>query len=403
MAFGHKDSFVLSVPVKTQALYEDAYSIPSGYEVPRGVEIPENRYTPDYQVKVDSGYSETTSFTSYTAPPATKVLEKYTEDYIPPVLVVPPVAEEKTNIEKPESVEQDVFTDNTLANLDPQAPEIPENTDSAIIAPIITNDRSMDPFDSVDCMVKERIETGDGKKTTLPAPFNFVENNFNKITTIEKLLPQVVAVDMPRDQKVASLIEGNKFVDKTIHYRFYAKKGIPYYYKQAIRAGLRKWENISSLKFVELSGKERCGKAHIEFGFDEITENGIGADGNVMECCGGITRGIRYSNIMQLAKKKPEGFYQAIVTINSKNFPDAESFAIGTHGFETILHEIGHALGLKHPGNYWDYEKNNKGPVLDKSYDSTFVSVMSYKAGGRNPTENPMSLDKLAIQHLYGI
>jgi serralysin len=72
----------------------------------------------------------------------------------------------------------------------------------------------------------------------------------------------------------------------------------------------------------------------------------------------------------------------------------------GTYNYLTILHEIGHALGLKHP-----HEGANR---LPPAYDTYSFTVMSYKAyeGGDNSADyyptTPMWYDILAIQHLYG-
>ncbi|WP_238149397.1 M10 family metallopeptidase C-terminal domain-containing protein [Arsenophonus endosymbiont of Aleurodicus floccissimus] len=50
---------------------------------------------------------------------------------------------------------------------------------------------------------------------------------------------------------------------------------------------------------------------------------------------------------------------------------------MGNYGRNTYTHEIGHALGLSHPGNY---ESSNGGYALNASYkqDSRQYSVMSY-------------------------
>ncbi|MFI3123508.1 MAG: matrixin family metalloprotease, partial [Methylococcales bacterium] len=50
-----------------------------------------------------------------------------------------------------------------------------------------------------------------------------------------------------------------------------------------------------------------------------------------------------------------------------------------TRGYETLLHEIGHALGLKHP-----FETPNK---LEKDLDNTNNTVMSYTYKGDYKTE----------------
>jgi len=73
----------------------------------------------------------------------------------------------------------------------------------------------------------------------------------------------------------------------------------------------------------------------------------------------------------------------------------------GSYPFFTTLHEIGHALGLKHPFS--------GSPTLPAPWDTESLTIMSYSAspGDKNsyfsfdPT-TPMLLDIQAIQSLYG-
>ncbi|MEN8446903.1 MAG: matrixin family metalloprotease, partial [Cyanobacteria bacterium J06555_13] len=64
------------------------------------------------------------------------------------------------------------------------------------------------------------------------------------------------------------------------------------------------------------------------------------------------------------------------------------------------IHEIGHALGLKHPGNY-NGDKQDKSPFLPYSQDNNTNTVMSYNEVG-NQEATPMAYDIRAIQYLYG-
>ena len=66
----------------------------------------------------------------------------------------------------------------------------------------------------------------------------------------------------------------------------------------------------------------------------------------------------------------------------------------GEHGYVTLIHEIGHALGLKHP--------HTGSPTLPAAQDNHTHTVMSYQFPGRSPG-TPMGYDLLALQYLYGV
>ena len=93
--------------------------------------------------------------------------------------------------------------------------------------------------------------------------------------------------------------------------------------------------------------------------------------------------------------------------------------APGEAGWQTLIHEIGHALGLKHPGIFGP---GDKPPVLPNSTNSQQYTVMSYVAAPHSRfmqvvnlgtaeedvvytnvgASTPMLYDIAAIQHLYG-
>jgi hypothetical protein len=69
------------------------------------------------------------------------------------------------------------------------------------------------------------------------------------------------------------------------------------------------------------------------------------------------------------------------------------NLAPGGQGYETLLHELGHALGLKHP-----FED---GATLPSAQDNSSNTLMSYtSAGGNHSTYSPY--DVAALNWLYG-
>jgi Ca2+-binding RTX toxin-like protein len=89
------------------------------------------------------------------------------------------------------------------------------------------------------------------------------------------------------------------------------------------------------------------------------------------------------------------------------------NISVGTFGFGTYLHEIGHALGLSHPGVY--NASDDEDPTYDDdatySRDTSQYTIMSYFGAGADGSgadwngadaSTPMIDDIMAIQDKYG-
>lgn len=86
--------------------------------------------------------------------------------------------------------------------------------------------------------------------------------------------------------------------------------------------------------------------------------------------------------------------------------PNLSNLAPGSEGYATLLHEIGHALGLKHPGDYnaGSGSSGVPGNYLGTAEDNENYTVMSYTAaplGGQQRDWFGM-YDLLALKTLYG-
>jgi len=92
------------------------------------------------------------------------------------------------------------------------------------------------------------------------------------------------------------------------------------------------------------------------------------------------------------------------------NGTSSQQIGLAEPGFRTLLHEIGHALGISHPGNYNAAEGVTLTYEENAIYyqDSLQYSIMSYFASSSTGAlrtsfaATPMAHDIAAIQSLYG-
>jgi hypothetical protein len=148
--------------------------------------------------------------------------------------------------------------------------------------------------------------------------------------------------------------------------------------KAAVTDALAYYSSVINLKFEAVSDPAQ---ADIVFGQNNP---------------GGTSAG--YANAPNQSGAHPE--YLFLASDQSSN----GVFTNGSYGLTTLLHEVGHTLGLKHPGNYNAGGGGAPGPYLPKAMDNRRFSLMSYY-GAPGVNANPktlMSYDIAALQFLYG-
>ncbi|MEQ8816123.1 MAG: hypothetical protein RLO51_17230 [Thalassobaculum sp.] len=142
--------------------------------------------------------------------------------------------------------------------------------------------------------------------------------------------------------------------------------------KAAARLALAEWSDVATISFVEVADAGDGGT--IRFGSNAQTDSAGYAYYPSASAIGGD---VWISNLFSY-NTSPE---------------------VGGFGYLTLMHEVGHAIGLKHPGAY---SSSDEGPYLSSSVDNTDNTVMSYTDGSVVYPTSVGPYDILAARYLYG-
>ncbi|UEH08863.1 MULTISPECIES: M10 family metallopeptidase C-terminal domain-containing protein [Pseudomonas] len=146
--------------------------------------------------------------------------------------------------------------------------------------------------------------------------------------------------------------------------------------KAKTREALKLWEDVTNVKFVEGPRNEQS-EGHINFGNFKTRLNDKG----------------QYTPFNPHALPPTKDRLTAHVWTTEKE-------SAGPSGMTTLIHEVGHTLGLKHPGgNYGTkYEQQKLGYVED-SRSHTIMSKYQHGSVAKSPLQD----DITAIQTRYGV
>lgn len=139
------------------------------------------------------------------------------------------------------------------------------------------------------------------------------------------------------------------------------------------RKALKTWEEVANIKFKEVA-------------------DGGSSAGEIRIALSGVVTG-NFAGWAYAPKSEP---YGGDIWLSPTYFDRAFDKGEGSGQYLTLLHEIGHALGLAHP-----FEGKHQLPTETDSYAYTVMSYTDHPSASIYPT-TPMVYDIAALQYIYG-
>jgi serralysin len=172
--------------------------------------------------------------------------------------------------------------------------------------------------------------------------------------------------------------------------------------RSAAREGMQHWDDALAVKFVETHSSN----ADINFG--NLTS------APTTQAYANLPAAVLYSPAWANDQLKEQAGDVWISASQASNFRLDE----GSYGFKTLMHEVGHAIGLSHPGAYNAAPgvSITYGPNAEYAQDTRAYTIMSYFDGFEQPgvqhnnfnthtlaySATPLIHDIYAAQKMYG-
>ena len=234
----------------------------------------------------------------------------------------------------------------------------------------------------------------DGSNTPAPAPSNTITGTYT-LSVQPYTPPPVVSYDTIANQ----LVNGYWNAEQTTSHHFNVTQGgtitVDYSHLTAAEqtlaiAALGEWSDIIGVNFTQVSAGQT---AQIVFDDSEDTTPNAGP---IAATDGHWSNGITTSEHVHI----------------SSSWVNNYGTSLNSYSFQTYIHEIGHALGLGHAGNYNNtadyaadalFANDSWGTSIMSYFDEADNSYFAHQGFTKELSLTPMDADILAVGQLYGL